>query len=293
MVYIDTEGKFNDNTYLIDAMLFRLPHQLSLYVIENKEERMLIDTGSALAASKIFRKLKEFNLLPIHKLFLTHSHWDHTQGYERLKKKIGEFETLASAKAIENLKNPEKINKLFNYEVDPIENVTPLKEGDIIDLSGLELEVFDFFGHTQDHIALLDKKNKNLFAGDAIINMYERESFSPPFMPSDFNETELLKTFQKLRNLKEDLDSISLDHFGVWKNEDLDLVVNKMEDAHFQTKNAMIEWYNENNDIAYITSKYHENFTPNSTIHTKENMLGLELVISWLIEGLKISGFIK
>ena len=293
MVYIDTEGKFNDNTYLIDAMLFRLPHQLSLYVIENKEERMLIDTGSALAASKIFRKLKEFNLLPIHKLFLTHSHWEHIQGYERLKKKIGEFETLASAKAIENLKNPEKINKVFNYEVDPIENVTPLKEGDIIDLSGLELEVFDFFGHTQDHIALLDKKNKNLFAGDAIINMYERESFSPPFMPSDFNETELLKTFQKLRNLKEDLDSISLDHFGVWKNEDLDLVVNKMEDAHFQTKNAMIEWYNENNDIAYITSKYHENFTPNSTIHTKENMLGLELVISWLIEGLKISGFIK
>ena len=293
MVYIDTEGKFNDNTYLIDAMLFRLPHQLSLYVIENKEERMLIDTGSALAASKIFRKLKEFNLLPIHKLFLTHSHWEHIQGYERLKKKIGEFETFASAKAIENLKNPEKINKVFNYEVDPIENVTPLKEGDIIDLSGLELEVFDFFGHTQDHIALLDKKNKNLFAGDAIINMYERESFSPPFMPSDFNETELLKTFQKLRNLKEDLDSISLDHFGVWKNEDLDLVVNKMEDAHFQTKNAMIEWYNENNDIAYITSKYHENFTPNSTIHTKENMLGLELVISWLIEGLKISGFIK
>ena len=293
MVYIDIEGKINDNTYLIDAMLFRLPHQMSLYVIENKDERMLIDTGSTLAASKIFRKLKEFNLLPIHKLFLTHSHWDHTQGYERLKKKIGEFETLASAKAIENLKNPEKINNFYNYEVVPIENVTPLKEGDIIDLNGLELEIFDFFGHTQDHIALLDKKNKNLFAGDAIINMYERETFTPTFMPPDFNETELLKTFQKLRNLKDNLDSISLDHFGVWKDEDFDLVVNKMEDAHFKTKNAMIEWYNENNDIAYIASKYHEIFTPKSTIHTKENMLGLELVISWLIEGLKISGFIK
>ncbi|MBY9016092.1 MAG: MBL fold metallo-hydrolase [Candidatus Lokiarchaeota archaeon] len=293
MVYIDTEGKINDNTYLIDAMLYKLPHQMSLYVIENKDERMLIDTGSALAASKIFRRLKEFNLLPIHKLFLTHSHWDHTQGYERLKKKIGEFETLASAKAIENLKNPEKINKVYNYEADPIENVTPLKEGDIIDLNGLELEVFDFFGHTQDHIALLDKKNRNLFAGDGIINMYDRETFSPTFMPPDFNETELLKTFQKLRNLKDNLDSISLDHFGLWKDEDFDLIVNKMEDAHFKTKNAMIEWYNENNDIAYITSKYHEIFTPNSTIHTKENMLGLELIISWLIEGLKISGFIK
>ncbi|MHA1458436.1 MAG: MBL fold metallo-hydrolase [Promethearchaeota archaeon] len=293
MVYIDTEGKVNNNTYLIDAMLFRLPHQMAIYLIENKDERMLIDTGSALGASKIFRKLKEFNLLPIHKLLLTHSHWDHTQGYERLKKKIGEFETLASAKAIENLKNPEKMNNVFEYEVNPIENVTPLKEGDIVDLNGLELEVFDFFGHTQDHIALLDKKNKNLFAGDAIINMYEHETFTPTFMPPDFNETALLKTFQKLRNLKDNLDSISLDHFGIWKDEDFDFVLNKMEDIHFKTKNAMIEWYNENSDIGYIASKYHENFTPNSTIHTKENMSGLELVISWLIEGLKISGYIK
>ena len=293
MVYIDTEGKVNANTFLIDAMLFSLPHKLSLYVIENNDERLLIDTGSASGASNIFRKLKKFNLLPIHKLFLTHSHWDHTQGCERLKKKNGEFEVLASAKAIENLKNPEKTNKVYNYDVNPIENVTPLKEGDIIDLNGLELEVFDFFGHTQDSIALLDKKNKNLFAGDAILNMQERETFLPPFMPPDFNETELLKTFQKLRNLKEDLDSISLDHFGVWKDEDFDLVVNKMEDVHFKTKNAMIEWYNENEDIISITSKYHENFIPNSTIHTKENMLGLELPISWLIEGLKISGDIK
>lgn len=293
MVYLDTEGKVNDNTYLIDAMLFELPHHMSLYVIEDKDERMLIDTGSVLSASKIFRKLKEFNIFPIHKLLLTHSHWDHTQGCEKLKKKNGEFEILASAKAIENLKHPEKMNKVFDYEVDPIENVTPLKEGDIIDLGGLELEVLDFFGHTQDSVALLDKKNKNLFVGDAIINMQERETFLPPFMPPDFNETELLKTFQKLRNLKEDLDSISLDHFGVWKDEDFDLVLNKMEDVHFKTKNAMIEWYHENPDIGYITRKYHETFIPNSTMITKANILDLELPISWLIEGLKISGSIK
>lgn len=293
MVFINSDGKFNENTYLIDAELYRMKGNLAIYIIENKNMRVMIDTPSDLMARRFVKKIKEFGLLPIHKLLITHSHWDHTQGYDRLKKKIGEFETLASEKAIDNLKNPEKINDIFEYEVGPIENVTPLKEGDIIDLNGLELEVFDFFGHTQDHIAILDKKNKNIFAGDAIINMYERESFSPTFMPPDFDESELLKTFQKLRNLKEDLRSISLDHFGVWKDEDFDFVLNQMEDLHFKTKNAMIEWYNENPDIGYITSKYHETFTPNSTIHTKENMLGLELVISWLINGLKISGFIK
>ena len=123
--------------------------------------------------------------------------------------------------------------------------------------------------------------------------MYERETFSPTFMSFDFNESELLKTFKKLRNLKDYLRSISLSHFGVWKDEDFDFVLNKMEALHFKTKKAIIEWYNENPDIGYITFKYHQTFTPNSTIHTKENMLGLELVISLLIAGSKISGFIK
>lgn len=123
--------------------------------------------------------------------------------------------------------------------------------------------------------------------------MYERETISPQFMPPDFNESELLKFFQKLRNLKIDLHSISLSHYGVWKDEEFDFVLNQMEDLHFKTKNALIEWYNENPDIKNITTKYHENITPNSTIHTKENLLGLELVISWLIEGLKTSGYIE
>ena len=86
---------------------------------------------------------------------------------------------------------------------------------------------------------------------------------------------------------------MSLSHYGVWKDEEFDFVLNQMEDLHLNTKNALIEWYNENPDIKNITAKYHENFTPNSTIHTKENLLGLELMISWLIEGLKTSGYIE
>jgi glyoxylase-like metal-dependent hydrolase (beta-lactamase superfamily II) len=293
MVHIATEGKFNENSYLIDAMLFRMPNQMSIYIIENKGKRILIDTGGVLGSLKIFKKLQSLGLLPIHKLVLTHSHWDHVQGYERLKKRIGDFETLASEKAIDNLKNPGKMNDVFEYNVNPIEDVTPLKEGDTIDLEGLKLEVYEFFGHTQDHIALLDRKNKNIFTGDAVIWMIDHETFRPTFMPPDFNETELLKTFKKLRNLKEDLNSISLAHFGVWKDEGLDIILEKMEEIHFKTKETMIEWYNENPDNRYIASKYHETFIPNSTKITKANLIDLELPISWHVKGLKLSGSIK
>ena len=292
MVVINSEGKFNENTYLIDGQLFRMKGFMAVYVIENKGMRMMIDTSSSLMARKIMKKIKEFGLYPIHKLLLTHSHFDHVQGVGRLKalQKEAEIEVMASENAIDNLKNPERMNE--GLEVDPVENVTPLKEGDIVDLNGLKLEIFNFFGHTQDHIAVFDKKNKNIFTGDAILNRYDRETFSPAFMPPDFNESELFNTFEKLREMKANLNSISLSHFGVWEGNDFENIINEMEKLHYKTKESIIEWYSENHSRDYITAKYHEKFIPNSKIHTKENLVGLKWVVNGLIIGLKSSGYI-
>ena len=298
MVYIDSEGKFNENSYHIDGLIFRLPHQLSLYVVENNGMRMMIDAGIPLSARKVVNKLKDLGLFPIDKLLITHSHWDHVQGYTRLKKLIGDFEVLASENAINNLKNPEIMfegfkRKDFDIEINPIEDVTALKEGDIIDLKGLELEVVNFFGHTMDSIAILDRKNKNIFTGDAILEKYEPKFFMSPVMPPDFNESELLKTYKKLRDLKNDLNSISLNHFGVFTNDGFIQIVDEAEDLYFKTKDSICQWYEENPSLKYIAEKYHEKFTPNARTHTKGNLSGLELLLEWAIEGFKFSGIIK
>ena len=294
MVFLNSEGKFNENSYLLDDMIFRLPGQLSLYVIENKGMRMMIDVGEELAARKILKKLKDFGLYPIHKILLTHSHFDHIQAMGKLKKLMNEndIEVLASEKAISNLKNPEKINKYFGYSIEPIENVTPLKDGDIIDLNGLELEILNFFGHTQDSIAVFDKKNKNIFVGDAIIDKVDHETMMPEFVPPDFNESEYLKTLEKLKKMKDALNSISLSHFGVWTNDDFIYIVENTKDFHFNVKESIIKWYKENPSLDYIASKYHEKFIPESKIHTKENIAGLKFEIEWFVDGLKYMGLI-
>ena len=296
MVFIKKEGKINDNTYLVDGMLFRWPGNLALYVIESSNGmRMMIDASEELAAKKIVNKLKELNIYPIQKILLSHSHWDHVQGVAKLKKLMGdiEVEVLASEKAISNLKNPDKLNKCFGYKVNSIEDVTPLKEGDTIDLNGLKLEVINLFGHTQDSIGIIDKKNKNIFTADAIIHRYDYETVTPTFFHPDFNETELLKSFQKLRKIKNQLNSICLTHYGMWTDKDFDKIINEMESHHYEAKKSIIQWYQENPSIDYIASKYHEKFMPNSKIHTKSNMQGLVLLINWLVGGLKYSGFIK
>ena len=295
MVFIHTEGKFNNNSYLIDGELYRMKGNIALYIIEHNDMRLMIDAGEALMARKVVKKIKDLGLYPIHKLVLTHSHFDHVQGVGKLKKLMQEndIEVLASERAIDNLRNPEKMNSYFGYQVDPIEDVTPLKEGDILDINGLELEIYNFFGHTQDSIAILDRKNHNIFAGDGIIDKYGPYTPFPEFVPPDFNESEYLKTFEKLRSLKVALNSISLAHFGVWKDNDFYKILNEMEEFHFNAKNSLIKWYGENPSLEYITLKFHEKFIPKSTIHTKENILGLQLMITWLIDGLKAVGYIE
>jgi len=131
MVFINSDGKFNENTYLIDAELYRMKSNLATYIIENGNMRIMIDTPSELMARRFVKKIKEFGLFPVHKIILTHSHFDHIQGVGKLKKLMQEtkIEVLASERAINNLKNPDKLNKDFGYNVNPIDNVTPLKKG--------------------------------------------------------------------------------------------------------------------------------------------------------------------
>ena len=152
MVIIKSEGRFNDNSYLVDGNLMGTKEVLALYVVENDGMRMLIDTSSPFQSRKIVKKMKELGIFPVHKILLTHSHFDHIQGVEKLKKLMKEtdVEVLASEKAIDNLKDPKIINdvlenEMFNVQAKPVVDVTPLKEGDVIDLNGLKLEVLKNF----------------------------------------------------------------------------------------------------------------------------------------------------
>ncbi|MFX1418727.1 MAG: MBL fold metallo-hydrolase [Promethearchaeota archaeon] len=294
MVYINKEGKINENTWLIDGLLFGGMGSLSIYIIENNGTRMMIDASEKTAVPKIVKKLKEFKIYPVHKIFLTHSHFDHIDGVHEFQKLIKDtdIEVLASENAIENLKNPNNLNEVFAAETEPIEGVTSLKDNQTIDLNGLKLKVVNFFGHTMDSIALFDKKNRNIFTGDAIIDKSSIYYFQPTFMPPDFHEAELLKTFQRLRNMKDELNSISLAHYGVWKDEDFDHIINSMEELHFATKNSIIKWYKENPSYNYIALKFHEKFIPKSKIIKLGYIEVLERTMEWCVEGLKRSGFI-
>lgn len=294
IVIINSESKFGDNYYLIDGVLMGLPKLLSIYIIENEGMRLMIDAGESLKARTVIKKLKDFGLYPIHKIVITHSHWDHTQGLSKMKKlmKDSEVEVLASENAIENLRHPKRMAEGYEgFNLYPFEGeVTPLKEGDIIDLNGLELEVMNFFGHTMDSIALFDKSNRNIFIGDAVSMRLDEDAFYAPLMPPNFNENDLIQSFNKLRTIKDKLSSISLAHYGVWRDNHFEQILNEMEDLYFKVKNSLIEWYNEDPSIENITSKYYRTLMPNSQFWNEKVFT---FIVGMMINGLKLSGFIK
>ncbi len=294
IVIINSEGKYEDNYYLIDAMTMGMQRFLSIYIIEHNGMRVMVDVGETLKVRKIIKKIKDLGLYPIDKIVLTHSHWDHAQGISKMINSMNEceIEVLASENAVDNLKHPERMLKGFENMGDlyPFEGeITPLKEGDIIDINGLELDVMNFFGHTMDSIGLFDKTNRNLFIGDAIMDRLDQDAFFISIMPPDFNEKEILKTFNKLRGMRNELDSISLAHFGVWKGDHFEQILNEMEDLYFKVKNSLIEWYNENPSIDDITSKYYTTFIPDSKYWNEKLFVFL---VDMMINGLKLSGFI-
>lgn len=293
LVHIKTEGRFNDNTYLIDGMMFSQPGNIAIYIIENEGERLMIDTSTSLQVRKLVKKLKEYDLFPVQKLVITHSHFDHCQGWEKFKKLCGDLEIFACEDAVENLKHPEISKDLVGFSFPPLEEFTPLKEGDVIELNGLPLKIFNFFGHTRDSIAICDEVNRNIFVGDAIMAKFDLNTPTPiVIMPPDFNESLLLQSFKKLRKMSNKLNSISIGHFGVYTEGDFNEIIDTMESFYFETKKLLLQWYNEEPSSEYLAKKFHETFMLHSTIFTKDNLLGLTITMGWLIDGLKLSGFV-
>lgn len=215
MTAIRKQGKINENTTLIDYGLFGTAGSGAIYLIEG-EKKCVIDGGTRSEATRIFKILKGLNVFPPDIIILTHSHWDHTQAVPFLRKKAAQqqenIEVMASRKALPFLEDQSWNEVLSEGPFENIKDVTPLNEGDTIDLGGITLKIFDVPGHMKDHIAILDEKNKNIFVGDSIGCKAGDQFFVPPFQPPHWDRDAFINSVNKLREI--DYDSLCLAHFG-------------------------------------------------------------------------------
>jgi glyoxylase-like metal-dependent hydrolase (beta-lactamase superfamily II) len=288
MTAIREEGKINEDTTLIDVMMLGQKGVIAMYLIESGKT-CLIDGGVSIQAQHLMDILDKRDVFPPDIIIITHAHWDHTQAIPAFRKKAAELgkkmEVMASKEAIPLLSD-QSYNDIFNMgPYENIDNVTPLNEGDIIDLNGISLRIFDVPGHSKEHIAILDEKNKNIFVGDAIGSKLTDDTTSPVFMPPYFNKEQYFDSMNKLKAI--DYDTLCLAHFGYIYGEEAKTIL----DEQLKTLEKWWQLFEHNiskfDDINYMVDTIIKNCYP-KTINKEKIKLDLLFSVPWFIQGFKM-----
>ena len=136
------------------------------YIIGQNGEGAVIDPGAE--AAEIAGAVEELKL-KVNYILLTHAHIDHIVSVDKLRTVL-DAKVLAHEKDAKALSNPFLngsglfgLNRVFK-DADGV-----LKDGDILDVGGLKLEILHTPGHTSGGICI--KAGDSVFTGDTLFMM--------------------------------------------------------------------------------------------------------------------------
>jgi len=290
MPWIVNEGKFNNNTYLFDSFQYDTEYSMGYYILQGTKKRALIDTSGPIEAERFAKKIKKLDLIP-DILILTHSHWDHAGGTTVFQKKFPNIEVIAAKPAIESLKNNSKYNESFSNvitDLEPVENITPVKEGDIIDLGGLELLIFETPGHTNCSISILEQKNMILYIGDALGYLWEK-FILPPIMPPEFSQEKLLSTFNKVKSI--DYSVIACSHYGLLTEDSAEILPTYAKFCYIFWRDYFISLLEKNHTTEDVVNGFIDRLHELDSFYP-EGKITYKMLVEWVIKGLKSAGLI-
>lgn len=161
-------------------------------------ENVLIDAGTGFQVDGTISSIKKLlNGEELHKVIVTHRHYDHVGGLRGL---IKEFDPKVYAGTLDAVPLREgdsesTLGTAFGGSIDKMD-VTDLNEGDVIDIGEHRLVVIDTPGHTVGSISLSDTVTGALFTGDVVfmdgVGRYDHPTAS---------REQLISSLRKLSNM--------------------------------------------------------------------------------------------
>ncbi|OQY07617.1 MAG: hypothetical protein B6I28_05480 [Fusobacteriia bacterium 4572_132] len=168
------------------------------YLVYEEKEAMLIDVGGE-NIGEIITFLEENNL-QLKKVLLTHGHYDHIAGINKLFYYNKEIEVYIGKEDVVFLKDF-NLNLSFlidqtNFKIIDEIKVIPITKEDVIN----GFNVIDTPGHTIGSKSFYNEKEKVLFSGDTLFKM----SFGRTDFPTG-NRNDLKKSLKVLNKLPEEV----------------------------------------------------------------------------------------
>jgi glyoxylase-like metal-dependent hydrolase (beta-lactamase superfamily II) len=189
----------------------------NIYVIGDT----VIDSGTGFNFTRLYSvvKMLKMSMGDVKKIINTHAHFDHIGGNGYfLKADIAAHEL--DADVIEKGDQERSWADYFDGKLSPRPVKFKLKEGDKVDIGGMEFEVLHTPGHTPGSICLYDRKNKILFSGDTIFSDGIGRTDTP-----GGNEDQLFQSIDKVMQL--DINTLLPGH-GDWIKENASSALKEM-----------------------------------------------------------------
>jgi len=183
-----------------------------IYVLEARKVA-LIDVGPSVSVENLLSGLAELNIKPrdISYILATHIHLDHAGGIGTAIKQMPKAKVIVHERGKRHLIDPARLwedsqralgklaLKYGTMEPVPKDRISVAKDGMLLDLGEMEIEVLNTPGHASHHLSFVDRKEGRLFAGDAA-GVYIRGLIMPD-TASPFNLEQALTSLDKLIRL--------------------------------------------------------------------------------------------
>lgn len=251
-------GKVRDHLWL-------LGHEESgVYLLEGRDESMVISGGMGYIVPAIIRQFKEFGLERerIKKILILHSHFDHVGVVPFFKRSHPDLHIYASERAWEILQMPKAIKTINEFSLRVTERMgmleacsaydldwrddisgTAISEGESIDLGDMDIQIIETPGHSSCSISAYVTQLKALFPSDGGGIPY-KETIIPS---GNSNYTKMQKSLEKLKGLE--VEYVCADHYGYVTGEEARRFIPRSIELARDSRTEMEALYRRTGDV--------------------------------------------
>ena len=295
MPIIIKSGEFKPYLYHVDIRQYGFQRVASSFCYWDGDTCLLIDVGTSDDVNNLLSFIRK-NKIPYSKvkgLILTHYHFDHGGGsqklWKRMVKKNPNFKIMVPQDTHDRLQNADShligAKTTFGDFVGTMKPMPEMAYSIVKKDTDLPIELKPEYtiqlistpGHSHDHCAPTVFKNGKavfVFGGEATGTLFHGSKLVslPTSMPPNFNYEQYMSSFNKIYNLKPE--SLGLCHFGLVKGQS-DVNTFLMEHKQFISdfRNRIIELFTEKPSTRHVIENMEEMFTARVDPVFKQNKM--------------------
>ena len=235
------------------------------FLLITEEKAAVIDAGFAFTAKPMVKKIKaELGDRPLDYILLSHSHYDHISGASAMKKAWPDVKILSAAHAAKVFEKPSAMktiakmnraaawyfrkNPFFSNDLSRIHTDQTVKEGDIVDLGSIKLEVLEAPGHTRDSLAFWCESERLLMTCETMGALAGNDSVMPACLVGFKSTMDFIDRAENLRPKK-----MLYPHYGIIEGEEDCLkVIGWSRRDNLEVKDLIVEAYRKGADAETI-----------------------------------------